>query len=62
VFLYPDIGAEIKWAKKTIGLSNIRFINWAKSLGIDPKDHEGDDLADFDHPNSRFSELITILE
>lgn len=53
VFLYPDIGAELKWEKKTTGLSNISIVDWAKVLGIEPKDHDGDDLADFPHPDTR---------
>ena len=53
VYLYPDIGAEIKWKKKTTGLSNISIIDWVKVLGIEPKDHKRADLADFPHPDDR---------
>ena len=53
VFLYPDIGAEVKWAEKIRGFSNISFVDWVKALGIDKKDHEGADLADFPHPDNR---------
>ena len=53
VYLYPDIGAEKTWAEKTTGLSNINIVDWASALKVERKGHNGDDLADFPHPNVR---------
>ncbi len=53
MYLYPDIGAEIVWAKKTKGIPNIKLVDWAEALGIQKEDYNGADLADFTHPTSR---------
>jgi len=56
--LFPDIGADIKWAKKVQKESHILIADWAKALGINPADHPGADLADFEHPSPRIETLV----
>ncbi len=53
VFLYADIGMEKLWAKKMLGINNVKIVFWDKALKIDSKEHTGDDLADFNHPTTK---------
>lgn len=47
IFLFPDIGAEIKWSEKIKDCHNCSIVDWPKVLGINKADHQGSDLADF---------------
>jgi len=53
IFLYADIGMEKLWARKMLGIDNVKIVFWNKALEIDPEEHNGADLADFPHPDER---------
>lgn len=52
IFLFADIGMEKIWAKKMMRVDNVKIVFWNKDLEINPKEHNGDDLADFNHPTT----------